>query len=162
MASARAVLLLLTVWLFAAAWSGDRPVESADAAVVPCAPPETTSGLDLGPLVQRDGSAVNPSPFDRVIEARMANASMQPARPAHWLSSLPQGVTAGTYLVVYPNGSTERVTIEADFLHAHGHDPDLTPQATHSLSHKGTMLTLVRIAAPSAVIAEGVKAPQRF
>lgn len=155
MGLARVVVLMLTVWLFAAAWSNDRPVDMP-AAEEGGTVPKATSALDLGPLVQ-DGR-----PFFGTT--RLASMSRQPAGTVNGLMSLPLGVTPGTYLVVYAQGITERVTIDAEFLQTLGHDPDVTPQATHTLQIDGQTVTLVRITAPTArvVIAEGPTATRRF
>lgn len=152
MGAARAVLLLLTVWLFAAAWSNDRPADAPLATDIPAGPPKATSGIDLGPLVERESSYH--------FETRLTGMNSATS----WLLSLPIGVTPGTYLAVHSSGFTERVTIDAEFLHTLGHDPDVTPQATHTLQTDSGTLTLVRIDNPASrlVIAEGPMSSRRF
>lgn len=152
MGAARAVLLLLTVWLFAAAWSNDRPADAPLATDIPAGPPKATSGIDLGPLVERQW----PDHFETRLTGMNSGAS--------WLMSLPIGVTPGTYLAVHSSGFTERVVIDAEFLHILGHDPDVTPHATHTLQFDGGTLTLVRINSPVSrlVIAEGPINSRRF
>ncbi|MDP1796496.1 MAG: hypothetical protein Q8K78_03400 [Planctomycetaceae bacterium] len=152
MAPARAVLLLITVALFAAAWSGDHPVVPATAMATPSLIPPATTSLDLGPLVQTEPFA--PS---LLTDARFAVLETSAGRSGRWMSSLPIGVTPGTYLVVHADGRTEQWTISADMLHAHGHDPDVRPQTTYTATVDGATLVLVRIQPPSqrAVIAEG-------
>lgn len=156
MGAARAILLMLTVWLFAAAWSNDRPADEAIGADVPHGPPKATSAIDLGPLVQQEPS----HHFHMHLTAMNAHESS--GKP--WLMSLPMGITPGTYLAVHPSGFTERVTIDAEFLHTLGHDPDVTPQATHTLVIEGGTLTLVRINHPASrlVIAEGPMNSPRY
>jgi hypothetical protein len=156
MGAARAILLLLTVWLFAAAWSGDHPDEAVAADAIPSAPPKATSGLDLGPLVYHDDA-------DR-FETRFAAMGSNNSHRADWLMSLPMGITPGTYLAVHANGFTERVTIDVEFLHTLGHDPDVTPKPTYDVRLESSTLTLVRIASPASrlVIAEGPVFSQRY
>ncbi|HET6426680.1 MAG TPA: hypothetical protein VFG20_23510 [Planctomycetaceae bacterium] len=155
MGLARVVVLMLTVWLFAAAWSNDRPVD-LHGEEGPGAVPKATSAVDLGPLVQHGGPSFGAT--------RFASIHLPPAGMANWLTALPLGVTPGTYLVVHPQGFTERVTIDAEFLQTLGHDPDVTPQATHTVQIDGQTLTLVRITMPASriVIAEGPMATRRF
>lgn len=157
MGLARIVVLLLTVWLFAAAWSNDRPV---DAAASPGSgsdgPPPATSSLDLGPIVQHSQPAR--------MNTHLAAWQFPSGLNSSWMTQLPLGVTPGSYLMVHANGMTEHVRIDAEFLQSLGHDPDVTPQATHSWSHDGANITLVRLATPASrvVIAEGPHSTRQF
>ena len=157
MAGARAVLLLITVALFAAAWSGDHPDEAAMAAQAEPAP--ATSALDLGPLVQSEPIA--PSAGWETRFAAWENAVNPTDR---WLPLLPTGITPGTYLIVHPQGQTERVCVDADMLQTFGHDPDVTPSATLTLVVDGANYVLVRIQTTPerAVIAEGFLGRRRM
>ncbi len=157
MAGARAVLLLITVVLFAAAWSGDHPDETAMAASGKPAP--VTSGLDLGPLVEAE-SIAPPVGW----EARFATWETVVNPSDRWLSLLPMGVTPGTYVVVHPNGHTERITVDAEMLQTFGHDPHITAQATLTVVVDGANYVLVRIQSPPerAVIAEGLTGRRRM
>ncbi len=156
MAPARAVLLLITVVLFAAAWSGDHPVESATAMATPANPPPATSSRDLGPLVRWDHAAPSME-----LDARFATMETGTGTFSRLLSSLPAGITPGTYLTIHPNGHTERFTVDSEMLHALGHDPDVTPQATLTAHIDGATLVLVRIQS-QLVIAEGVTGQRRM
>ncbi len=157
MGLARVVVLLLTVWLFAAAWSNDRPVDADTNPGHPsCDPPPATSSLDLGPIVQHH----TPSG----MQTRLTAWNSQSGANSSWMENVPPGVTPGAYLMVHSNGITEHVRIDAELLQSLGHDPDVTPQATHSWSHHGTNLTLVRLTDPAArvVIAEGPVSSRRY
>lgn len=159
MAPARVVLLLITVALFAAAWSGDRPDDVATVMAAPGSPPPVTSGRDLGPLVQWEATAPATS-----WETRFA--AMESDNNAAWrlLSNLPRGITPGTYLAVHANGHTERLTVDVEMLHTLGYDPDVTPQSTHTVDVDGATLVFVRIQSKPqrVVIAEGVTGRRRM
>lgn len=155
MGLARVVVLMLTVWLFAAAWANDRPVDTA-ASPGPgsCDPPPATSSLDLGPIVEHSTR----------MNTQLAAWQTASGRNSSWMTQLPFGVTPGSYLMVHANGMTEHVKIDAEFLQSLGHDPDVTPQATHSWSQDGTHITLVRLTDPASrvVIAEGPHSTRRY
>lgn len=154
MAGARVVLLLITVVLFAAAWSGDHPESTVMAAQDE--PTPATSARDLGPLV--DAAPAAPSSD---WNARLATWETAVKPADRWLSALPMGIAPGSYLVIHPYGQTDRITVDADMLQTFGHDPHVTPQAMHTITVDGVNYVLVRVQ-ERAVIADGLTGPRRM
>jgi len=132
MAAARMVLLALSVVVFAAAWSGDKPRGQR----VPL--PATTRVRSR----THQAHAVTFSPQKPVDGAAWVPSAELPDR---WQAALPTAIAAGDYTLVEATGHTQRITLTAELLQTLGHDPDVRPESIYTLSVSDRAVYLIRV-----------------
>jgi len=144
MAAARIVLLVFSVALFAAAWSGDQ---SRSRQTTVAAERLQTAMAQLVSLSRTSSSAV-------VGSRAYDTTASEELWTKEWQTALPVGVTPGDYLLVETTGTTQCVTLTAELLHALGHDPDVHGEPIYTLKSAERTAYLVRIMEPRNIAVE--------